>query len=135
MHPGEDKLAKELGDWMKINSEAVYGVKYAGLSPSKYGYFTRKNEQVYLTVFNRPVNNIVRIAIDKKATEIPASASLLINGQSLVLKRSDIGLDLDKNAYFDVILPKDFQSDKPFVIKISTVKGDIKTDKLMDAKM
>ncbi|SUJ00996.1 Alpha-L-fucosidase [Sphingobacterium spiritivorum] len=135
MHPGEDKLAKELGDWMKINSEAVYGVRYAGLSPSKYGYFTRKNEQVYLTVFNRPVNNIVRIAIDKMATEIPASASLLINGQSLVLKRSDIGLDLDKNAYFDVILPKDFQSEKPFVIKIATVKGNIKTDKLMDAKM
>jgi alpha-L-fucosidase len=135
MHPGEDKLAKELGEWMKINGEAVYGVSYAGLAPSKYGYFTKKDSQVYLTIFNRPLNNIVRIAINKKATEIPASASLLINGRSLTLKRSDIGIDLDKNMYYDVVLPQDFYSDKPFVLKIQMQKGDVKMDKLMDAKM
>jgi len=135
MHPGEDKLAKELGEWMKINGEAVYGVKYAGLAPSKYGYFTKKDSQVYLTIFNRPLNNVVRIAINKKATEIPVSASLLINGRSLMLKRSDIGIDLDKNMYYDVTLPQDFLSEKPFVLKIQTQKGDVKMDKLMDAKM
>ena len=82
MHSGEDKLAKEIGDWIKVNGEAVYGVRHAGLAPSKLGYFTKKEDNLYLTVFNRPVNNIVRIAVPKNATTVPVTAALLQNGQT-----------------------------------------------------
>lgn len=105
------------------------------MSLSHYGYFTKKGNNTYLTVFNRPVNQIVRLAVDKKATEVPASASLLIGNRKLELKQSDMGLDLDKNTYYDIILPKDYQTDKAFVIKIEMKQGSVKTDKLMDAKM
>ncbi len=135
MHPGEDKLAKEIGDWMKINGEAVYGVRHADLPPSKLGYYTKKGETLYLTVFNRPVNNIVRIAIPKQAKEVPVYAQLLIDAQQLEVKHSDIGLDLDKNTYYDVQLPSGFQSDKAFVIKMQLGAPKSKTDKLMEAKM
>ena len=50
MHPGEDKLAEEIGAWMKINGEAVYGVRHADLPVSKLGYYTQKDSILYLTV-------------------------------------------------------------------------------------
>lgn len=135
MHPGEDKLAKELGEWMKINSEAVYGVHHVDLPLSKLGYYTKKGNDLYLTVINRPVDNIVRIAIPKKSTEVPLTATILGYNKTLLVKHSDIGLDLDKNTYYDVSLPKKFKASHAFVIKMKLGNPTSKTDKLMDAKM
>lgn len=135
MHPEEDKIAKELGEWMKVNAEAVYGVRHADLPKTKLGYLTQKDRHLYLTVFNRPVNNIARIAIPKKATEVPISAVLLSNGQKLQVKHADIGLDLDKNTYYDVNIPADFKSERAFVIKMEMGAPETKSEKLMDAKM
>ncbi|MCT3959430.1 alpha-L-fucosidase [Elizabethkingia anophelis] len=134
-HPEEDKIMKEIGEWTKVNAEAIYNVEHSPMSLSNYGYFTKKGNNTYLTVFNRPVNQIVRLAVDKKSTEVPSSASLLTGNRKLELKQSDMGLDLDKNTYYDIILPKDYQTDKAFVIKIEMKQGSVKTDKLMDAKM
>ncbi len=135
MHPEEDTIANELGEWMKVNAEAVYGVRHVDLPKSKLGYYTQKDNALYLTVFNRPVNNIARITVPKKATEVPVKAILLANGQELEVKHADIGLDLDKNTYYDIILPKDFQTERAFVIKMELGKPVSKSDKLMDAKM
>lgn len=135
MHPGEDKIAKELGDWMKENGEAVYGARHADLPVSKLGYYTQKGDDLYLTVVNRPVNDIVRIAVPKKATAVPVNAMLLESKKSLVVKHSDIGLDLDKNTYYDVMLPDNFKSKRAFVIKMKLGAPQSKSDKLMDAKM
>ena len=135
MHPEESKIANELGEWMELNSEAIYGTKHSDLAPSKLGYFTQKEDNLYLTVFNRPITNTVRIAVSKNAVQVPISASLLMSRRELQLKRSDIGLDLDKNTYFDISLPIDFISDKAFVIKMKL--GDRKSNsvQLMEAKM
>ncbi|SMD04948.1 alpha-L-fucosidase [Pedobacter nyackensis] len=135
MHPEEDKIAKEIGEWLKVNGEAVYGVRHASLVPSKLGYFTQKDTNLYLTVFNKPVNGIVRIAVPKNAKEVPGTAVLLVNHQQLQLKHAEIGLDLDKNTYYDVVLPTKFQSESAFVIKMKLVTPKSKTTKLMDAKM
>ncbi|MHC8949525.1 alpha-L-fucosidase [Sphingobacterium hungaricum] len=135
MHPGEDILAKEIGEWMKVNSEAVYDVRHAGLSPSKLGYFTRKENNLYLTVFNRPVNNIVRIAVPKKSTEVPKTAKLLVDSKELKVVHSDIGLDLDQSTYYDVVLPENFNAKKAFVIKMELGAPKTAAEKLMDAKM
>lgn len=135
MHPGEDILAEEIGEWMKLNGEAIYGVRHAGLSPSKLGYFTKKDNNLYLTVFNRPVNGILRIAVPKKSEEVPVSAALLIDGKTLEVKHSDVGLDRDTNTYYDVLLPKDFQSQQAFVIKMELGSPTSQSEKLMDAKM
>ena len=135
MHQGEDKLARELGDWLKINGEAVYGAGHAPLEPTSYGYYTQKAEALYLTVFNRPVNNLIRIKIPRDATNIPLAASLLADNTPLKMKFTDIGLDLDKNVYFDIILPPTFSSKDPFVIKIVTKQGKIDVKELEKANM
>ncbi len=135
MHTGENKLAKEIGDWMKWNSEAVYGVTHAPLEPSPYGYYTQKGTALYLTVFNRPVNNLVRIKIPRTATHIPTRAGLLASKAALKMKFTNIGIDLDKNVYFDISLPADFISKDPFVIRIDTKPGKIDARELEKAHM
>jgi len=135
MHPGEDKLAREIGDWMKTNGEAVYGVRRAGLPESKLGYFTKKDSALYLAVFNRPVNGIARIAVPKNAGEVPVSATILGNGTPLTVKHTDIGIDLGQNTYYDIALPKGFESDRAFVIKMMLGEPKSRSEKLMDAKM
>lgn len=130
----EDKIMSEVGAWMKVNSPAVYDTRHADIPTVDYGYFTQKGNDLYLTVFNRPINNILRIAINKKAVEVPGSAALLLNHQNLEIKRSDIGLDRDPNTYYDIVLPEDFKPKMPFVVQIQLQTGTTKTDQLMDAK-
>ncbi|MCA9310715.1 MAG: alpha-L-fucosidase, partial [Phycisphaerales bacterium] len=135
MHPGEDKIAREIGGWMKVNSEAVYGARHVDLPPTKLGYLTGKGDSLYLTVFNRPVNGIARIAVPKSRREVPVSARLLANGAELEVRHSAIGLDRDPNTYYDVILPEDFRSDRAFVVKMKLGAPGSVERKLMDAKM
>lgn len=135
MHTGEDKLAKEIGNWMKLNNEAVYGATHAPLEPPGYGYYTQKENVLYLTVFNRPVNNQIRIKVPRSATDVPSGASLLAGKTPLKMKFTDIGIDLDKNVYFDITLPASFISRAPFVIKIETKKGKIDAKELEKAHM
>lgn len=135
MHPGEDRIASEVGRWMKVNGEAVYGARHADLPETGLGYYTRKENTLYLTVFNRPVNDIVRIAVPKNAGQVPVSATILGMGKALKVRHSDIGFDLDKNTYYDVILPKKYRSDTAFVIKMRLGDPASVSDRLMDAKM
>lgn len=116
IRPEETEVAKEIGDWMQLNSEAVYGVKYAGLTKPDYGYYTLKGNKLYLTVFNRPVNNLLRIALPANYKKTIQKASLLQNKQDLSLKRIHIGLSADNNQYYEVQVPETFQSTKPFVV-------------------
>jgi len=51
------------------------------------------------------------------------------------LKHADIGLDLDKNTYYDVALPETFVSKKAFVLKMKLGSPKTQSEKLMDAKM
>lgn len=135
MHPGEDRIAEQIGEWMKVNSEAVYGTRHADLPESKLGYYTKSDSILYLTVFNRPLNNIVRISLPKKSTQVPVEALILGQNQALGVSHSDIGLDLDKNTYYDIVIPNEFQSSSPFVIKMKLGSAKQKSEKLMDAKM
>jgi len=66
---------------------------------------------------------------------VPVSATILGNGKPLEVRHSDIGLDLDKNTYYDVLLPKDFKSDRAFVVKMILGGPRSRSGKLMEAKM
>ncbi|MCL4637784.1 alpha-L-fucosidase [Olivibacter jilunii] len=65
IRPEETKLAKEIGEWMKVNHEAIYDCGYAGLEKQDWGYITkhRKTGKYYLIVFNIPVSGALRIKL------------------------------------------------------------------------
>jgi len=65
IRPEEAKLAKEIGEWMKVNKEAIYDCGYTGLEKQDWGYTTknRKTGKYYMLVFNVPVSGALKIKL------------------------------------------------------------------------
>jgi alpha-L-fucosidase len=84
---------KQVGSWMKVNGEAVYGTKASPLKPLSWGRCTRKEQNgntiLYLSVFDWPTNGkLVVPGIQKPVT----SATLLVNGKKVTTAASAEGL-------------------------------------------
>jgi len=51
----ESDIAKEVGKWMSVNGEAIYGTSNSRWEKQGWGYYTQKGDnKLYLTVFNHP---------------------------------------------------------------------------------
>lgn len=109
----ETHIAKEVGDWMKINNEAIYGCSHADIKKQDWGYFTQKGRKLYLTVFNRPINNCLNVEISKKGVK-PTKAYFLTNKQPVVIQ--DAGKNKQNSSLYNIVIPAKYISDKPFVI-------------------
>lgn len=102
-------IAKEIGQWMTLNGEAIYACGYAGLQKQDWGYFTRNDQtgKVYMHVFNNPVSGKYRVKLPKGQTLVKAS---FITKQSETLHLEQIS----QTEYF--IVPATVNSKGPFVI-------------------
>lgn len=119
IRPEETKIAEEVGKWMSVNSEAVYGATHIDLKPQGWGYYTQNKGKVYLSIFNRPLDNRVKVVIPKgKFT--PAKARLL-DGE-VEVKISNGGRNKRNESIYYIHIPEDFQTDKPFVIVVEPGK-------------
>ncbi|WP_443936776.1 alpha-L-fucosidase [Pedobacter sp. MW01-1-1] len=112
----ETKIAEELGNWIAENKEAIYGTCYAGLPKPDYGYYTKKENKLFLTVFNRPLNNVIRLPISGAFPYDVLKAEF--KGQRLTIKEVNIGMSNDVNLYYDISLSEGIQVNLPFVITI-----------------
>lgn len=78
-----DRL-KEVGQWMKVNGESIYGTKGSPLKPLDWGRCTKKenggNTILYLSVFNWPANGQLTVPGVKNKV---VSAKLLSNGNTV----------------------------------------------------
>lgn len=119
----ETHIAKEIGEWMKVNGEAVYGVRNSSLEKQDWGYITQRDKDIYLTVFNKPMNNLVRVKLpkaknSKENVTVIEKAVFLIDGKPAKIKmglRDKFGYD-----YYDVVIPENLQkTTMPFVMKIN----------------
>lgn len=132
--PEEKALAKEIGEWMAKNGEAIYGTRHAGLDKPGWGYYTKKGNKLYMTVFNRPVNNKLRIEIPLTMDMKPVKATILENGQEITVERIPLGLDRDIQnpannfAFYDVLLPAGYTSAQPFSIALTVEGSKVKAD-------
>ncbi|MDR0863957.1 MAG: alpha-L-fucosidase, partial [Candidatus Symbiothrix sp.] len=127
IRPEETAVAEEIGEWMAINSEAVYGVHHSLLEKQDWGYSTQKGDTIYLTVFNKPVNNLLRVKIPKsknkdmlyvigKAEFLQTQEVAKIKGEG---KTGSYYRDKFGSSYYDIILPANIgQHPQPFVIAI-----------------
>jgi alpha-L-fucosidase len=86
-------LLKEVGDWMKVNSEAIYATKASPLAPLSWGRCTMKEQKntttLYLSVFDWPKDG--RLAVPGIKNKI-ISSSLLANGKKLKSETTADGL-------------------------------------------
>ena len=69
------RIMEQIGDWMKINSEAIYGTTASPFQALDWGYCTQKNGKLYLHVFDRPADGKINLPIKNKVTAVYALAS------------------------------------------------------------
>lgn len=118
----ETEIARGVGDWMKVNGEAVYGTHNSKLEKQDWGYITERGDDIYLTVMSKPMNNLVRVKLpraknSKDDVTVIADATFLVDGKPAQIKtgiRDKSGFD-----YYDIVVPEKLQKQTlPFVVKI-----------------
>jgi alpha-L-fucosidase len=118
--PSEDKaILLEIGDWLKINGEAIYGSKLwrtAGEGPTQIG-FTVNGSYIFATVLSYPENGETRI---KSLAE--KNAAKTANFHGIIKNISVLGYDekpeWERTEEALVIRTKNVQNDKPVVFRI-----------------
>ena len=59
--PPSVELLREVGRWMKVNSQAIYGTSASPFENLPWGRCTRKPGKLYLHVFDWPADSILRV--------------------------------------------------------------------------
>ncbi|MCM1516870.1 MAG: alpha-L-fucosidase [Paraprevotella sp.] len=120
--PEEEELAKAIGSWMKENGECIYGCDYAGWDKQSWGYYTRKDGNVYMVVFNPPYSRhlVVKVPSGTKITK-----AVVLNGKEVAVQ------EIARNEY-NVDMPSN-EPGAPFVIKLQIEEQTGMADKYRDA--
>jgi len=134
IRPEESNTAAKLGEWTKVNGEAIYGAKYSGLPKPDYGYYTKKANKLFLTVINKPVNGTLRLAIPRSYKQKPANAVLLVGNIKLNITTVDMGMSGDGDVYYDIQLPANLNATSPFVVSIELINATGRGNNFGEAK-
>lgn len=121
IRPEETKIAKDIGNWMAVNGDAVYGVTHSVLEKQDWGYSTQRDDIIYLTVFSKPMNNLLRVKVprskEKDRVYVIEKAQFKFDKKAVVVR--DGGRDKFGAVYYDLVLPgKIREFTQPFVIEI-----------------
>jgi len=125
--PEQVKRLKELGNWLKINGEAIYGTRGGPYLPSKSMVSTCKKNKIYLHFFNLNKRKVITISsLDAKIK------SCKIGNQTLKFNTSK-----DK---IEIIIPENLQKKGVTIVKLKLNRNaynltPIKQGKLLDNKV
>ncbi len=123
---------KEIGDWMKTNSEAIYATKASPLAPLDWGRCTRKESAagtiLYLSVFNWPANG--QLLVPGLKNEL-ITATLLDGKKKVMGKNTPEGLLISLPAAAPDKIASVIRLDmKGMVANVNDTNGKIKTGAL-----
>lgn len=82
--PSIDRL-KEVGNWLKVNSESVYGTTASPFAYLPFGKCTRKADKLYLHVTKWPENNDIKVPLGNKVAKAYMLVSPKANLQTKVV--------------------------------------------------
>lgn len=113
IRPEETHIAAEIGKWMAVNNEAVYGCTASNWERQPWGYYTARGaskggaDRLYLTVFNQPLNGKIRVKVpptaDKDRMTVVTAAKYLDGGTKAAVAYG--GRDKAGNYYYDIDAP------------------------------
>ena len=83
---------QQIGRWMAVNGESIYGTTHSPFSYLSWGRSTRKGETIYLHVFNWPKNGLLSVPLKSHVLK----AYLLASPHNyLKIKATDKGISLN----------------------------------------
>ncbi len=106
--PFEQQVLEGIGNWLKVNGEAVYRTSVAPIDAQDWGFITKKDEKLYLHVLKFPENNKINI----EGLKVNIKNAYLLSDSSISMHTSnkDIGIELDltsiinRDKYANVIV-------------------------------
>lgn len=108
------KRLNDVGQWLKVNGESIYGTQAGPFPFLTWGAATRKNNFIYLHVFQWPENGELRLPLHSKIK----SATLLVNATTQ--------LKLAQNTAGTIItLPKEAPDKVASVIKLEVAEEPV----------
>lgn len=133
IRPEECEIASEIGRWMAVNGKAIKDVEgVTDIDRQGWGFMTRKDDRLYMHVYNVPVNGVLRLVFRSK-TYVPGGAVMLADGTRLRIE--DAGRNKRNARLFNICLPEGFRADRPFVIEMKLIDNNGDTDAYQQAKV
>lgn len=88
--PESAQRLKDIGDWMKVNAEAIYGSNASPFKKPAWGRYTRKNGKLYAHVFQWPKDG--KLTITAKGIQVSRAYLLADKEQNLQIEHTPNGL-------------------------------------------
>lgn len=63
------KILKEIGEWMKLNSESIYNCGISRFNKPEWGYFTESDQYLYAHIFDQTMGPLPFVEIKKDEIE------------------------------------------------------------------
>ena len=89
-----EQRLREIGEWLKINGEAIYGTTYGPLQNLPYGRTTQKGSAVYLHIFDWPHGPLEVNGIESHVV----SATLLAGRKALQVRQDGTRITIEVPA-------------------------------------
>ena len=119
---------REIGAWMKVNGESIYGTTASLFDAFSWGRSTTKGNTIYLHVFEWPVDG--RLSLPGLVSK-PTTAKLLANGTPARIKMGTDGalITLPGKALnpYDTVIELKFAA-PPQVARAPEIKGNVRFD-------
>ena len=87
---------RQIGAWMRINGEAVYGTRRADLPKPEWGVYTRKGSTLYALVYRLPKNGTLAVPVETadKTVSVTRTGSKTV----VAFERGETGLCIPLKA-------------------------------------
>ena len=92
------RILKEVGEWMRVNSDSIYGCGKSALPKPEWGRYTQKGKMLYAHIYDRRVGGFRLEGLEGKLKK----ARLLEDGSELPLSRTWNGENYPDDAYVDL---------------------------------
>jgi len=112
--PSVERLAA-MGEWMKVNNESIYGTTASPIEAPEWGRVTKKDDNIYLHVFDWPSNGELMV---KGLEKSPKSATLLASGESLNVTTEEVAVTGSTEAATTITVSNNAPDEICSVIKL-----------------